>query len=221
MTQFIVQRLHPRLRLGRTLRAGSKFPVHCFQGDLDSACALWAAFSAFAILGRIADPATVSSRKRGQEAALWDRAVPFFFTGVDLQTLADEVIREASGGGLRPTVFEGAHRDVIDFCERELSRGHLVIVSWRPVGQAHWHAVLAVGSEGRMQGRRFQPHALLILDPAERDAPMATCNARLDYANAVSGKRARYGTYITARDTLSVVIDGAVSIRARPASKPP
>jgi len=219
MREFIVQRLHPRLTPGQTLRAGSKFAVHCLQGDWDSACSLYATASAFAILGRIADPTAVSWRRRGLEADLWNRAAPLYFTGATLTEVAG-VIRECDWS-LQPVVIEGAHRNVIDFCEQELARGHLVIASWRPVGQSLSHAVLVVGSEGRMQGCRFQPHVLLILDPAEPDAAMATCNARLDYANRTSGKRARYGTYVTARETFSVVLDGAVSIREKRSAKPP
>ncbi|MCX4166317.1 MULTISPECIES: hypothetical protein [Paraburkholderia] len=215
-----MQRLHARLTPGQYLRASSKAAVHSFQGTWDSGCTLHACASALAILGRIADPAVVSWRKHGLEADFWDRAAPLYFTGATLTEAAD-VIRESSQWSLRPVVFQGAHRVVIDFCERELSRGHLVIVSWRPVGESFRHAVLVIGAEGRMQGHRFQPHALLILDPGERDAAMATCNARLNYANPVSGKRARYGTYVTARETFSVVLDGAVSIREKHSSKPP
>ncbi|PRZ53025.1 hypothetical protein BX589_112198 [Paraburkholderia fungorum] len=219
MRGFVVQRLHPRLTPGQTLRAGSKFAVHSFQGAWSAACALHSIASAFTILGRIADPAAVSWRRRGKEADLWSRAAPLYFTGATLTEVAG-VIRECDWG-LQPVVIEAAHRNVVDFCEQELSRGHLVIASWRPIGQSLSHAVLVVGSEGRTQGFRFRPHALLILDPAERDAPMATCNARLDYANPATGKRARYGTYITARETFSVVLDGAVSIREKRSSKPP
>ncbi|WP_175771976.1 hypothetical protein [Paraburkholderia phenazinium] len=219
MREFIVQRLHPRLTPGQTLRAGSKFAVHSLQGDWDSACSLYATASAFAILGRIADPTAVSWRRRGPEADLWNRAAPLYFTGAPLTEVA-RVIRECDWS-LQPVVIQDAHRNVLDFCEQELARGHLVIASWRPVGQSFSHAVLVVGSEGRMQGCRFLPHALLILDPAERDAPMATCNARLDYAKPDSGKRSRYGTYVTARETFSVVLDGAVSIREKRVSKPP
>lgn len=207
-----MHRLHNRLTPGQYLSAGSKAPVQSFQGTLDSGCALHACASALAILGRIADPAAVSSRKRGPEADFWNRAAPLYFTGATLAEVA-EVIRESPQWNLRPVVFEGSHRDVIEFCEREMSCGRLVIVSWRPVGVSFRHAVLVVGVEGRMQGYQFQPHALLILDPGERDAAMATCNARLNYVNAVSGKRTRYGTYITAGDKFSVVLDGAVSLR--------
>lgn len=219
MRGFIVQRLHSRLTPGQTLRAGSKFAVHSLQGTWDSACALHAIASAFAILGRIADPATVSWRRRGPEADLWNRVAPLYFTGATLTEVAG-VIRECDWS-LQPVVIEGSHRNVLDFCEQELARGHLVIASWRPIGQSLSHAILVVGSEGRMQGCRFLPHALLILDAAEPNAPMATCNARLDYANPASDKRGRYGTYVTARDTCSVVLDGAVSIREKRSSKPP
>lgn len=218
--EFVVQRLHARLTPGQYLTAGSKAAVHSFQGTWDSGCALHCCAGLLTILGYIANPAAVSWRKRGLEADFWNRAAPLYFTGATLVEAAD-IIRESSQWSLRPAVFEGAHRDVLDFCERELSRGRLVIVSWRPVGEPFRHAVQVIGTEGRMQGHRFQPYALLILDPAERDALMATCNARLNYANAASGKRVRYGTYITARDTFSVVLDGAVSIREGRASKPP
>jgi hypothetical protein len=218
---FVVQRFHPRIRPGLSLgSAGSKVAVHSQQGQWDSACALHCVAMALQISGFIADSSRIVRSRRRLEAALWRNAVPFFFSGTTLRELA-ALIAELDCGVRTSVIERGSHREVIPFIEGELARKRLVICSWRAVGESHCHAVLIAGAEGVQKAGRFEPHTFLILDPAEASpASMATCNARLNYANGASGQRRRYASYLTTGATLSVVINGAVSIDAGNAKKP-
>lgn len=78
-------------------------------------------------------------------------------------------------------------------------------MGWRSRHGAH--AALAVGIEGQQHPRRFTPHALLLLDPAESEPGLASFNARLEF-----GKRPRL---VTAETTEHVTLEGAVSLRLK------
>jgi len=165
---------------------------------------------ALALLGCIKDPAKVSCCSRGPEAELWYRLHPYHFSGMTLDELA-AIIFELNWG-LRPVLMKGKHRDVIAASTRELLAGHLVVVSWRPLRRAHYHAVLCVGTEGRQTGRSFEPHALLALDPGENEPWLATCNARLMYAGP--GTSQQSATYVTAGYEHRVIVNSALAIRS-------
>ncbi|MFM0434848.1 hypothetical protein PQQ84_00175 [Paraburkholderia strydomiana] len=170
-----------------------------------------------ALLGQLTDPSKVSSRRRGPEAAFWNSVRPYYLSGATLHELA-ALIHEL-GWNLNPIVAEGAHSSVMEFCVRELSRGHLVVVSWRTVRRTHYHAVLAVGLEGVQRGRTFEPHTLLLLDPSENEPWLSTCNARMSVGGLAAGKRSRDARYVTAGYTDRVIADGAVSIQTRAAKR--
>lgn len=128
--EFIVQKLLPELRSGRRLTiAGSNVPAFSFQGAWDGGCALHATAMAIAMLGRLSDPLRVPSRRRGPEAAFWELAWPFYLSGVTLEELENLILE--LGWGLRPTVFEGSHPNVLRFCVQEVTMGRPVIVTWR------------------------------------------------------------------------------------------
>jgi len=208
---FIVQKIYPRLHLDQQLKvAGTRKVLHSAQGDWDSGCSLHVLAMAGALLGRLSDTRLVSWRRRGAEAAFWDRVWPFYLSGAAMDELAELVFE--LGWGPRPKVVEGTHRKVIMFCEDQLQRGRLVILSWRPARSTHLHAVLAIGFEGHQSGRTFQPNTLLLLDPAENEPWLASCNARLTYRSGLSEKYATLGTYVTAYSRRSVVLTGALSI---------
>jgi len=219
---FVVQRFHPRIRPGLSLgSAGSKVAVHSQQGQWDSACALHCVAMALQISGFIADSSRIVRSRRRLEATLWRNAVPFFFKGTTLRELV-ALIAELDCGVRTSVIERGSHREVIPFIERELARKRLVICSFRSIGDAHCHAVLIAGVEGVQQARRFDAQTFLVLDPAEAPpGSMATCNARLHYAGGATGQRRRYARYVTASATLSVVLNGAVSIDAGSVKPPP
>jgi len=219
---FVVQRFHPRIRPGLSFGSvSSKVAVHSQQGQWDSACALHCVAMALQIGGFIADSSRIGKSRRRLEATLWRNAVPYFFKGTTFRELAALIAKLDCG--IRTSVIErGSHREVIPFIERELARKRLVICSWRTVGESHRHAVLISGAEGVQKAGRFEPHTFLILDPAEAPpGSMATCNARLHYAGGTPGRQRRYASYITASSTLSVVLDGAVSLTKPEPQKPP
>ncbi|WP_027798862.1 hypothetical protein [Paraburkholderia dilworthii] len=223
--EFTVQRLHSALHVGQRLTvADANIPAFSYQGGWDSGCTLHCLAMAGALLGQLTDPSKVSSRRRGPEAAFWNSVRPYYLSGATLSELA-ELIRELDWN-LKPVVAEGAHSSVMEFCVRELSQGHLVVVSWRTVHRSHYHAVLAIGMEGVQRGTTFEPHTLLMLDPSENEPWLSTCNARMSLGGLAAGKRSRDARYVTASYTDRVIADGAVSIRMgaakrRARSKPP
>ncbi len=177
---------------------------------------------ALQVTGRVADPSRIATGRRKIEVAIRRKAAEIFDKGMTLPALADFIAGLDSG--LRTKLLEhGSHRQAVLFIERELKRKRLVVASFRAVGDSHNHAVLAIGIEGTQRSTRIKSHALLILDPAEvPPEPMATCNARLDYADRESGELPRYGAYLTAAGAkFAAVLNGAVSVDASDPEKPP
>ncbi|WP_321926888.1 hypothetical protein [Paraburkholderia guartelaensis] len=163
----------------------------------------------------------IAARRRRLEAALWRKTVEIFQKGMTFCELAAFI--DELDCGLRAKLFErGSHREAIGFIEQELARGRLVIGSVRAVGDTQSHAVVVIGVEGLQTSRRFEAHALLILDPAEGPpAAMATCNARLHYRDSKSGDLPRYASYSTVSATFPVVLNGAVAVDVGAPDKPP
>ncbi|RQM49328.1 hypothetical protein EHZ19_06715 [Paraburkholderia bannensis] len=219
---FVVQRLHHNLRPGLYLgTARSKLPVHSQQSRLDSACVMHCLLMVLQIAGFIDDPTRIATRRRRTEAMLWRKTTEVFQTGMTFSELAT-FIADLDCELHTKLLERGSHRDAVAFVERELTRKRLVICSWREVGTLHNHAVLAIGTSGIERNHRFKPSALLLLDPAEGPpTAMGTCNAQLDYASWETGERRRYARYTTANETLSVVLNGAISIEAGETKKPP
>ncbi|WP_155753440.1 hypothetical protein [Burkholderia territorii] len=173
------------------------------------------------ITGLIDDPRRIATRRRRLEAKLWRKTTEVFAKGITFAELA--VFVAELDRGLRTRLLErGPHREVAAFVQGELARERLVICSWREVGSLHNHAVLAVGVTGVERNGQLMPHTLLLLDPAEGPpTAMASCNAQLDYAEGESGKLRRYARYTTESETLSVVLNGAISIEVGQPTKPP
>jgi hypothetical protein len=211
MAGMLIQRIHPSLTIGQRLTlSGSKTAVHSAQGTWDGGCAIHAAAMALAMLGRLSDPGRVPSRGNGLEAKFWSQAHPHYLSGISLHDL-ENLLHELNCG-VRAVTIDKPHQDVLAFCENELARERLVIVSWRLSNRRALHAVLVVGLEGRMKGRKFIAETLLLLDPSEWEPWMSACNARLTYAGPGSGKR--HASYVTSYSKFPVVLEGALSIRA-------
>lgn len=207
---MLVQKFHPALQPGRQLAlASSGNPLFSRQGHWDSGSALHCVAMALALLGKLADPVALARRDDGPEAAFWDRAWPHYLHGLTPSEL-ESFIWELNLGA-RPLAFHDGQGSILNFCERELKQGWPVIVGWRRRRVSDAHAALVVGIEGRQHKRAFQPHALLLLDPAAVEAGLAACNARLVF------DRER-PLYMTETHAYSVTVDTAVSIRsiARP-----
>ncbi|MET3448175.1 hypothetical protein [Ralstonia sp. 1138] len=174
------------------------------QGDWDGGSPLHCTAMALALLGKLSDPVQVRQHANGPEARFWDRAWPHYLHGLTLSELASFIWE--LNCGVRPVTAEGNDSAVQRFCVRELSKGWPVIVALRT--RQRTHAALAVGIEGRQSHRRFTPHALLLLDPAEPEPGLASFNARLETV--------KRPPLLTATATQRVTVDGAVSIRLPP-----
>jgi hypothetical protein len=225
MPAHLVQKMHPALQLGGFPRIASRERLFSQQSMWDSGCVLHATAMALALLGLIEEPAVLRWSRKARETKYWRIAEPYYLVGVELSELIDIVAR--LNWGVRTELLEASHRTVLSFCEFNLKQGQLLVVSWRPVATDFHHAALAVGIEGRTEGSRFTPHALLIIDPAENSPVMTGYNGRLVYGGNAAKRPIRHALYVTdTGETRQVVLGGAVAIRPpikRPArnSKPP
>lgn len=208
-----MQKLHPALEPGqRLMLTGSNIAAFSYQGSWDGGCALHSAAMAMAMLGRLSHPLRLTWRRGGPEAEFWKSAGQYYLSGITLDDLST-LIRELDWD-LRPIACERANTEAIQFCERELSRGWPVVVSWRERHQAQEHAVLVVGVEGRKHGRAFRPHTLLALDPAECEPSLTVYNARITWTASGRRKDDEHMRYVTASYRRSIVVTGAIAIRA-------
>lgn len=202
-----VQKLHPALRLGQQLVvAQSGAPLFSCQGGWDGGSTLHCVAMALALLGKLSDPVHVQLYQDGPEGSFWDHAWPHYLHGLTLSELASFIWE--LNCGVRPMMAEGPPATLLRFCASQLTKGWPVIMGWRSRQQAH--AALAIGVEGQQLARRFTPHTLLLLDPAESRPGLAGFNARLEFGK---GKRP---TYVTVTATQPVTLEGAVSIRLKP-----
>ncbi|PLZ03034.1 hypothetical protein CY652_06895 [Burkholderia sp. WAC0059] len=213
MGGFVIQRFHPLIRPGLHLgAAGSKIAVHSQQSRWDAACTCHCVAMALRIAGLITDPSQIATRKRRIESMLWRKTTEVFAKGMTFSELV-VFVADLDCGLWTKLLEHSSHREAIPWIEHELARGRLVICSVRAVGDRQNHAVLATGVEGVQRDRRFEAHALLILDPAEGPpAAFAPCNARLQYRHGTSDTLPRYAKYTTAVDAFSAVLTGAVAI---------
>ncbi|WP_438332260.1 hypothetical protein [Burkholderia pseudomallei] len=203
---MLIQKFHQGIRLGQqTTLTDSGAPLFSRQGHWDGGSTLHCVAMALAMLGRLADPIFLPYHATGTERVVWDHAWPHYLHGLTLSELGSFIAE--LNLGVQPIVRSGEVSTVLNFAARELHAGRPVIVGW------HWrhpvtsHAALVVGIEGRQSGRNFEPHALLLLDPAGNEPGLAGFNARLDRHDS---ERLRYWSPAV---TQNIVFEGAVAIR--------
>lgn len=208
---MLIQKFHPALQPGQQLvLADSDAPLFSRQGHWDGGSALHCTAMALALLGKLTNPVALSQCDAGPEAVFWDHAWPHYLHGLTRSEL-ESFIWELHLG-VQPVAPPNGRRSILNFCERELQRGRPVIVGWRRHRVRDPHAALVVGVEGRQHKQTFEPHALLLLDPAGAEPGLAACNARLRFDR-------KRPTYVTETEAYPVTLDTAVSIRL--IAKPP
>jgi hypothetical protein len=208
---MLIQKFHPALRPGQQLvLADSGHPLFSRQGHWDSGSALHCVAMALALLGKLAEPVSLSRSATGPEATFWDHAWPHYLHGLTLSELESFVCE--LNLGVRPVALQGSGGSTLSVCERELARGHPVIFGWRRHLVRDAHAALVIGVEGRQHRRAFEPNALLLLDPAGDEPKLAACNARLVFGR-------KRPSYVTETHAYPVTVDAAIAIR--PIARPP
>ncbi len=204
---MLVQKFHPALRFGRRLATvHSDNPLFSRQGHWDGGSTLHCAAMALALLGRIGDPLWLPYHEDGNERTVWDHAWPHYLHGLTLSELASFIAE--LNLGLRTADEGGQATSLVRFCERELHAGWPVVIGWQQRLPVQAHAALVTGIEGHLHGRTFDPHALLLLDPAGDDPGFVGFNARLD---CLANEVLLYHSTSAAR---AVTPEGALSIRA-------
>lgn len=202
---MLIQKFHAALYPGESPAvAATGAKLFSRQGHWDGGSALHCVAMALALLGRIDDPVWLPYHDDGAERTVWDHAWPHYLHGLTLSELASFIAE--LNIGVRPVLRDGSATSILRFSEKELAAGNPVIVGWNQPHPVNAHAALVVGVEGRQNGRTFEPHSLLLLDPAG-DAPVLSgFNARLD----------RHGDdgviYRSSSAARAICLNGAVSI---------
>jgi hypothetical protein len=195
------QKLHPALYPGaRLVLDDTHQPLFSQQGNWDAGSALHCVAMALAMLGRLSDPVDVRGYVSGPVAHFWDQAWPHYLHGLTPSELAAFVWE--LGCDVQPIQAEGTAHELARFCSGELAAGWPAIVWIVNCRTDERHAALVVGIEER----NAIPKALLLLDPAGAEPVLAVCNARLAFGEP-------HASYVTARGSVQVAVDGAVSIR--------
>ncbi|WP_342320555.1 hypothetical protein [Burkholderia pseudomallei] len=208
---MLIHKFHLALGPGQQLvLADSGHPLFICQGHWDSGGALHCVAVAFALLGRLTEPVTLSRSDTGPEATFWDHAWPHYPHGLTPSEL-ESFIWELSLG-VRPVALHGSGGSTLSVCERELTRGPPIIVGWRRRLIRDARAALVVGIEGRQHRQAFEPTALLLLDPAGAEPKLAACNSRLVFGR-------KRPSYVTETHAYSVTVDATIAIR--PIARPP
>ncbi|MCS6477380.1 hypothetical protein [Burkholderia thailandensis] len=202
---MLIQKFHAALYPGETPTvAATGAKLFSRQGHWDGGSTLHCVAMALALLGRIDDPVWLPYHDEGTESIVWDHSWPHYLHGLTLSELASFIAE--LNISVRPRLRNGDIASILRFSKKELIAGSPVIVGWNQPHPISAHAALAIGIEGRQKGRSFEPHSLLLLDPAGDMPTLAGFNARLD----------RHGDdgviYRSANATRAVCLKGAVSI---------
>ncbi|KVR88722.1 hypothetical protein [Burkholderia vietnamiensis] len=176
---MLIQKFHAALYPGESPAvAATGAKLFSRQGHCDGGSTLHCVAMALALLGRIGDPVWLPYHEEGAERSVWDHAWPHYMHGLTLSELASFIAE--LNIGVRPVRCTDNAPAILRFSERELAAGNPVLVGWNQPHPVSAHAALVVGIEGRQNGQTFEPHSLLLLDPAGDAPALAGFNARLD-----------------------------------------
>jgi hypothetical protein len=223
MAEFLVQRLHPALRLGFELRAspgkGREFGVLLRQGSLDNACGLYCVVMALILVGAVDRDAAVEllNAQRGALRRLARQATPAFVEGMDANELVESI--EVTTSEVAIDRITGSHRAALVHTLQALRKGSIAIIDVKSRDAGFWHWIVVVGIEGIQRERRIEPRTLLALDPNSRGWPYCGYNARLHLTEPRPGARyLRYTSSATPR-TL-VTMSSSVALSSRVSKRP-
>jgi hypothetical protein len=178
------QRIHHALIVGHvlTVKAKREEPMRCHfrQSDMDGACSVHCLASVLVILSLAKAEALtyMASRRYGTPAAVWRQFAEVNFQGC----MADDFVQRVNRLGL-PLKVTARYKDDADldhFAVRSLSRGDLVMLSFRSVHTRkthHW--ALGIGVEGMQSGRDTTVDTVLLLDPSGDEPEFRAFNARM------------------------------------------
>ncbi len=178
------QRTHPALIVGHVLavKAKREEPVSvCYrQSMLDGACSIHCLCSVLVILTLAKAEALtyMPQRKYGVPAAVWREFSDVYFQGC----MADELVERVNRLGLplKLTARFKGDADLDHFAVRALSRGDLVMLSFRSVlNRKTHHWALGIGVEGTQAGRETTMDTVLLIDPSADSPVFRAFNSRL------------------------------------------
>lgn len=183
-TRYRWSHTHAALIIGHvlTVKATRQVPSRPFyrQSDVSGSCGLMCLAAVLTTLNLAkADAMTyMAHRKDGVPADVWREFQDTYFHGC----MADELVERVNRLGL-PLKLTARYKDDVDldhFAVRSLSRGELVMLSFRSVHTRkthHW--ALGIGVEGMQSGRETTVDTVLLLDPSGDEPEFRAFNARL------------------------------------------
>lgn len=178
------QRTHPALIVGHvlTVKVKREEPMGvCFrQSEIDGACSVHCLASVLVILNLAKAEALthMAQRKYGVPADVWREFHDVYFQGCMADDLVERVNR--LGLPLKLTAHFKGDADLDHFAVRSLSRGDLVMLSFRSVlNRRTHHWALGVGVEGTQAGRETTVDTVLCIDPSADEPVFRAFNARL------------------------------------------
>jgi hypothetical protein len=211
---FLIQRLHPNLRIGdvpSVMHGKRHMRIFVQQDFWSSACGAHCVAIAMAMLGEIKNVETVSERKYGAAGRLWKAAQAMYFDGATPQQLLEMI--QTMRTGRRIALCTGLHAECLDFTLDQLSKGNVVIASWhsRRGKQHHW--IVIVGIEGFQTGHSFTPTTLLGIDPSLDEPYLSAANCRIEFTDHPVVRSNRYVRYRCSDGSkLTVTLTSALSL---------
>lgn len=193
---FLVQRLHPNLRVGLvpSIEHNKRLmPIFVQQDFWSSACGAHCVAMAMALLGDIKNVERLSERSNGAAGRLWKAAQAMYFDGATPLELAKMI--DAMKTGRSVAVCTGRHAECLDVILNQLARGKTVIASWHSRRGKRHHWIVIVGVEGLQAGQSFTPTTLLGLDPGLDEPVLAPANSRIEFTSYPVARSSRYVRY--------------------------
>lgn len=170
-------RIHPALAANHQGPCGQHQLVHLRQSDLDGACGQHCLLMALQILGLASREAVLNidhTRSRALKQ-LWQASREHYFRGTHVEHITDQL------NGFRRQLaveehfgYDGAQRACLTLDDGGLA---LLGVRYR-YGGGHW--LLAIGTEGRADLRRYRPSRFLLIDPSYDPLPLTPWNGVLN-----------------------------------------
>lgn len=158
--------LHINARDGILLANANGSRGHFQQGDFDGACGIYCIVMGLVACGVITSHQArhIANSRRKLLVRFWQQAEKYFFTGTTGAEIVELITRSLPV--VRARLFGPGRTSILERVIAALAHGRFVIMriaSWTYEFD-HWTVVSGV--QGKLERRRFQATALLLLDPS-------------------------------------------------------
>ncbi|HEY4375049.1 MAG TPA: hypothetical protein VGN52_24220 [Burkholderiales bacterium] len=170
MVAMIVHKFHSGFHLnpkdGMLLAAATNSRGHFQQGEFDGACGIYCIVMGLVSCGVITTGQArhIANSKRRLLAQFWREAEKFFFAGTTGAEIADLIARCLPM--VKARLFGPGHTSVLQRVIAALEQGRFAIVRIADWSYEFDHWTVVSGVQGKLERRRFDATALLLLDPS-------------------------------------------------------